>query len=75
MSCAFVALLLVSVPLAHEMVPNKSDWRIADHTAVRTAARIGLALLRFAAFYAALGSFRVAGLTVKEEPQVNEVDA
>lgn len=71
-SVAFVALLLISFALAAGMNPRLPRSVIDDHTTWRTVTRVGLTVLRFGAFYAALVSFRVAGLLVHEVPEVRE---
>lgn len=69
---ACVALMLLSFAFAAGFAPRDVNLKIDDHTALRTAGRVGLTVLRFAALYAALVSFRVAGLLVHEVPEVRE---
>jgi hypothetical protein len=66
-SVTFVSLLLLSFAFAAGLDPAADD-----HSAQRTAGRIGLTALRFLALYSALVSFRVAGLLVHEVPEVRE---
>ncbi len=69
----FIALLIASFWLA---TPFNSGLglgdSVVDHTTARDAGRWALFVLRFVAFYAALVSFRVAGLLVREVPDVRE---
>lgn len=72
-SVAFVALLLSSFWLAAGLYPDDPAQLVRDDTGARLVARLGLAALRFGAFYAALVSFRVAGVLVRDVPEVREV--
>lgn len=71
-SVAFAVVLLVTFLLADGFNPDDPTRMIDDHTAVRTTGRVTLGVLRLAAFYCALVSFRVAGLLVRDVPEVRE---
>ena len=75
----FVVALVFSACLATKFVIKPIDYSITSDESVREPATVpawlfaALVLLRSAGFYAALVSCRVAGLLVREVPQISEV--
>ena len=78
---AFVGLLVLSAWMAAVFVKQPSDSQMpsdvvrGDPDMVGPVLRYALFALRAAGFYAALVSFRVGGLLVREVPQMREVVA
>jgi hypothetical protein len=75
----FVAAMVASAWLATAFVIKPADYSITSDASIRepvtvpTWLFVALVLLRGAGFYAALVSCRVAGLLVREVPQISEV--
>lgn len=72
---AFAGLFVLSFLLSTLYAPEKANANLgeADTTALRSAGRVGLFLMRFVAAWAALVSFRVAGLLARDVPEVREI--
>lgn len=75
----FVVALVFSAWLATEFVKVPKDFSLTSDASIRVPETVpvwlfgALVLLRAAGFYAALVSCRVAGLLVREVPQITEV--
>jgi hypothetical protein len=73
-AAVFLGLTIASLYLAtafnHGVGPRDV---IEDHSALRDAGRVGLFALRAVGLYAALLSFRMAGLLVRDVPKVREI--
>jgi hypothetical protein len=75
----FVVALVFSAWLAARFVVVPADYSILSDASIREPVTVpawlfvALVLLRGAGFYAALVSFRVAGLLVREVPEISEV--
>ena len=65
-------LALAAVVSGSFAEPPRGGARIEDHTSGRDTLRIVAFVLRFAAGWAALVSARVAGLIVRDVPEVRE---